>query len=162
MSTELQPRLIEPLVVPLPIGRRQRRPRVPLVQPVDRRRDVAPLPALRPALEVVVGRMHEHHIINGNSASEDTGRVAGRVLAYVLIPHVERADGRRQARQVDLGERVVPAQAVVRAGCHCRAVSSLQQEDVLLRLGQPFSRDDAGRTSSYYDVIIELLLMVRS
>lgn len=152
---------VQLLVVSLAVGRGQRRSGIALVQSLGGGSNIFPVPALRPLFEVVSRGVDKDHVVDGDTTAEDASRVVGRVLADVLAPYIEIANVGRQTGEVNLGQGVVPAESVVRAGRGSRSGSSLDEKDLLVSLSQSLGRDDTCRASSHNNVIVQILASSR-
>jgi hypothetical protein len=117
--------------------------------------NIAPLPSNRPfVVKVVISGVDKDHVVDGGSTTQNASSSGGRIVADVLGPEVRVANVRRKTRNIDLSELVVPEERCICASSDSRSLTSLEEEDRVIRCTQSFSSDDTGWSTSNDDVVI--------
>jgi hypothetical protein len=104
------------------------------------------------------GRVHEDHVVDGHTSTEDTAGVSSGVRAKVLIPKVEVTDISRETGQVNGSQVLAPHEGFVRTGCDSRADASLEEENLVTGLDELFGGDDTSGATTNDDVVIVSIL----
>ena len=154
---ELGQNVVQALVVELAVRGGQGGTRVTGVKPLSSRLQVLPFPTLGPVVvvvEVMLGRVHEDHVVDSNTSAKDTSSIANSVSAHVFVPYGKGSNVRRQAGQVNRCEGVVPGEGVVGAGSNCRAGALLEKQHILASLDESLSSDDTRRTTTDDNVVV--------
>ncbi|KAI6771690.1 hypothetical protein HG531_009315 [Fusarium graminearum] len=115
------------------------------VQSLSSRGNITPLPSLGPlVVEVALGRVHENHVVYGNTTSKNTGSQTGSVGAHVLIPEIKATDSSGKTRDIDGSQGLVPWERVVGSSVDGRAsLATLEKKNLLVSLRESLSSDDA-------------------